>query len=159
MTADTGRLECSLRTPAEAMIVAVRAAGVCADAPRVASGLAELLVNAVEHGNLGIGHSRKRDLLQVPGAFEAEILRRLAQSEVTLRQVRLVRSRTAQAWCFEIEDEGEGFDWRSWLADDVATRRSLPCGRGIVLAAQLCGAPLEYLGAGNRVRVCVPAQS
>lgn len=151
-----GRLECSLRTPAEAMIVAVRAAGVCADPTRVAAGLAELLVNAVEHGNLGIGHSLKRDLLQVPDAFEAEIMRRLAQPEFDRRRVHLTRSRTAQSWCFEIEDDGDGFDWLKWLADDVATRSSLPCGRGMVLAAHLCGSPLEYLGTGNRVRVCVP---
>lgn len=159
MAVDTDRLECFLRTPAEAMRVAVRASGVCADPVRVASGLAELLLNAVEHGNLRIGHELKFNLLQFPEAFDAEVMRRLAQPQFARRRVRLVRIRAAQGWCFEIEDEGDGFDWRMWLAGDAAARRSRPCGRGIVLAAQLCAAPLEYVGNGNRVRVYVPEQA
>jgi len=144
----------SLRTVEEARAVAEEAASVCADRWRVTQALTELLVNAVEHGNLGLGNVAKTALLK-QGRWEAEVARRLAQPEYAHRHVRLVREHGAERWHFEIEDEGEGFDWRPFLVSDPA-RSSAPNGRGILLARQLAFGDLTYLGAGNRLRCSAP---
>ena len=51
-------------------------AGMC-PVPDVAPGLSDLMVNAVEHGNLGVTYQEK-SLLKWEGDWEAEIKRRLA---------------------------------------------------------------------------------
>jgi signal transduction histidine kinase len=145
----------TLRTLEEARSVADVAAVVCADRWRVAQALTELLVNAVEHGSLGIGNARKTALLG-EGGWEAEIARRQSQPEFAHRRVRLTRERSGGVWLFSIEDEGEGFDWRPFMTPDP-TRSAAPNGRGIVLARQLAFSDLTYLGAGNRLRCSAPA--
>lgn len=144
------RTHFTLRTPAEARAVAEEAARVCADRWRVAQALTELLVNGIEHGNLGFGHARKTALLH-EGRWDEEVARRLAQPECARRRVRLTRERGADVWLFEIEDDGAGFDWQPFMAPDPA-RSAAPNGRGIALARQLAFSDLAYLGAGNRLR-------
>lgn len=142
------------RTLDEARRVAAEAAAACADRWRVEMALAELLVNAVEHGNLGIGTGRKAELLRA-GDWEAEVARRLALPEFSGRSAWLLRERTDRAWRFEIGDEGAGFDWRACLGPDAA-RSAEPNGRGIALARRLAFADLHYLEPGNRLRCSVP---
>ncbi len=143
----------SVRTHAQARAVALQAASVCADAWRVTEALMELLANAIEHGNLGIGHAHKRALID-SGRWEDE-LERLQRLPVHAgRSVRLTREALPGGWRFTVEDEGEGFDWAAWHA---RTRdSSAPCGRGLALARTLGGVEPEFLGRGNRVRFLVP---
>ena len=51
---------------------------------------------------------------------------------------------------FHIRDEGEGFDWRSYLQFDPE-RAFDTHGRGIALARNLSFARLIYQGRGNEV--------
>jgi hypothetical protein len=146
-------LDVVLRTHDEARAVAAEAAAVCTNAWGVGEALTELLANAIEHGNLGIGYELKRDLL-ARGAWDAELARRLAVSEQAGRVVRLTRARAPEGWQFEIADEGDGFDWASRCG--TRPEPSAPNGRGILLAQALAGAPLTYVGTGNRVRFLVP---
>ena len=68
------------RTIEEARGLAGVLANACPDAESTVIGLTELLVNAVEHGNLGITYDEKGVLL-ADGGWAAEITRRLALPE------------------------------------------------------------------------------
>jgi len=147
-------LDVVLRTHDEARAVAAEAAAVCANVWGAREALMELLSNAIEHGNLGIGSELKGDLL-ARGTWDAELARRFAVTENARRVVRLTRERGPEGWQFEIVDEGEGFDWAAHRAAARA-QPSAPNGRGILLAQALAGAVLTYVGKGNRVRFVVP---
>ena len=56
-------------------------ANACPDPRRVVIGLTELLVNAVEHGNLEISYAEK-GLLQDQGQWETEVARRLSDPSI-----------------------------------------------------------------------------
>lgn len=142
-----------LRTLEEVGAAACEAAVLCAEPSRVESGLRELLVNAIEHGNLGIDHAGKAALL-ADGQWEAELARRLSSPELGARVAVLSAWPIAGGWCFEVADEGAGFDWRPWLAADPACAGA-PNGRGILLARNLYFDELYFLPPGNRVRAVV----
>lgn len=144
-----------LRALEEVEGIAGLAAKGCRNPWRVEVGLTELLVNAVEHGNLAIGCERKRELL-TRGEWEAEISRRLALPEFAGRSVRLSRTCAEGRWTFEISDDGAGFDSRPFLDHD-ASRSASPNGRGIALARGLAFPDLHYLDAGTRLRFSVEA--
>ncbi|MFV0664940.1 response regulator [Denitromonas sp.] len=141
------------RTMEEAHGLAALAASICDEPDVVVLGLSELLVNGVEHGNLGICFDEKSRLRE-SGQWEAEVLRRQALPANVDKRVRLTVSAEPGAWVFSIEDEGEGFAWQSFL--ELAPERAFaPNGRGIALARQLAFDELEYLGNGSCVRATV----
>ncbi len=120
----------------------------------LAMGLSELLVNGVEHGNLGIDFGEKSRLRE-EDRWEEEIARRLALPENADKRVRLRVRRDDGRWVFEIRDDGPGFDWRRFL-DFEPERAFAPNGRGIALSRQLSFASLTYLPPGNQVVATVP---
>ncbi|MEQ8664020.1 MAG: response regulator [Gammaproteobacteria bacterium] len=142
-----------LRTLDEARALTSRLASLFPQPERVASGLLELLINAIEHGNLGIGYTEKSQLL-ASGAWEAEVRRRLADPAFATRVVTLTLERRAGHVCLTISDEGDGFDHAGYLHIDPARAFDLH-GRGIALANLMSFDALEYLGRGNRVRAHV----
>lgn len=139
----------SFRSVEEAAAVATTAALVCGRVEAVAMGLAELLVNGVEHGNLGIDFALKAQLKE-QGGWEAEVSRRLDLPEYAHKRVRLDVAREATSWHFTVRDEGVGFDWKRF-AELAPERAFMPNGRGIVIARQLAFSRLEYAGCGNEV--------
>lgn len=129
-------------------------AGLLGPSPEtLAMGLAELLVNGIEHGNLGIDFSEKSRLRE-SDRWEAEIEHRLALPENAAKRVRLRVRKDEARWIFEIRDDGPGFDWRRFLDFDPE-RAFAPNGRGIALSKQLSFASLTYLPPGNQVVVTV----
>jgi len=145
--------EFSFRTLDEAHALAALAASLCDEPEIVVLGLSELLINAVEHGNLGIQFEEKSRLRE-SGEWEEEVTRRLQMPDYVGRQAKLSISVSDDAWVFLIEDQGDGFDWRNFL--ELAPERAFaPNGRGIALARQLAFTSLEYQGTGNRVRAVV----
>lgn len=145
--------EFRIRTLEEARVLASFIALLGPQPDMLAMGLSELLVNGVEHGNLGIEFSEKSRLRE-SDSWEEEIARRLALPENRDKVVRLrVRSDDSR-WVFEIRDDGEGFDWRKFLDFDPE-RAFAPNGRGIALSRQLAFASLTYLPPGNQVVVTV----
>lgn len=150
-TLETGQF--SFRTLDEAHALAALAASLCDEPEIVVLGLSELLINAVEHGNLGITFEEKSSLREA-GRWEAEVERRLEMPAYRERRARLSVSARRDAWTFIIEDDGAGFDWHSYL--ELAPERAFaPNGRGIALARQLAFSSLEYKGAGNCVEAVV----
>lgn len=146
-----GRFE--VRTLEEARRLAAALAAQFPDPATAGIGLLELIVNAVEHGNLGISTAEKAALLQ-RGSWEQEVQRRLVLPENAAKQVRVHLQREAGRLLVEIGDDGPGFDWTRFRELDPA-RAFEPNGRGIAIARQLSFPDLEYLGRGNVVRVAV----
>ena len=120
----------------------------------LAMGLCELLVNGVEHGNLGIDFAEKSRLRE-EDRWEDEVAHRLALAENRNKSVRLRVWGDDSRWVFEIRDDGPGFDWRRFLDFDPE-RAFAPNGRGIALSRQLSFTSLTYLPPGNQVVVTVP---
>ncbi|MFO1320167.1 MAG: response regulator [Burkholderiales bacterium] len=138
----------------EARALAQALANRCPDPTNVGLGLLELLVNAVEHGNLGISTKEKARLLH-QGIWEEEVRRRMELPENASKWAHVTFSTDEEAIRFRIRDAGAGFDWKVFEEFDPA-RAFEPNGRGIALARQLCFSDLEYLGCGNELQFSVP---
>jgi CheY-like chemotaxis protein/anti-sigma regulatory factor (Ser/Thr protein kinase) len=139
------------RTLAEADSLACLVAGMSKQKEKVVSGLYELLINAIEHGNLGITYEQKSEL-QAQGEWSAEIERRLGQAEYANKVAKLEAHQLSDGIEFIITDEGNGFDWQQYLTFS-GDRLFDSHGRGILMANKTCFDTLEYRGAGNIVRV------
>lgn len=135
------------KTLEDARLLAFYLARACPDPERVVQGLQELLVNAVEHGNLGINYEEKGALLQ-SGQWLDEVERRLAMPLYRQRQVNVEFERRQGCVQFTIRDEGAGFAWHNYL--DFAPERAFDLhGRGIALAQRCSFDALHYQGRGN----------
>lgn len=119
------------------------------DPDKVSVGLLELFVNAIEHGNLGLGYQRKSDLIDA-GTYEEtidELLRDPAHAE---KRVAVRLRRSSDMIEFEIEDQGAGFDAEPFLTFDPK-RAMATHGRGIASARMLFFDEVSYLDRGNKV--------
>ncbi|WP_028452504.1 response regulator [Chitinilyticum aquatile] len=143
------RGEFSFRSLDEARQLTLLLSQTCPEPQRVAMGISELLVNAVEHGNLGIRYSDKTRLLQT-GRWQEEVESRLRDPHYGRRQVRVLLETDAEHVSIRIEDEGEGFDWQPYL-EFSPDRAFDPHGRGISMAKLMSFDELEYQGRGNCV--------
>lgn len=121
----------------------------------VAPGLVELMLNAVEHGNLEITREQKTALQQAD-AWEAEIQRRLDLPEYRARFATVRVERRADEVDYTITDQGSGFDWRAHLELNEDPGAS-PNGRGIALARLISFSKLRFAGSGNCVVATAPA--
>ena len=143
----------SIRTVEQARDTAAVFVNACPDPEAVVIGLTELLVNAVEHGNLGITYEDKT-ALNASGQWEAEIQRRLTLPENRSKRVRLHIERMAGELRFTIRDEGRGFDWDKYL--EVHPQRAFDNhGRGIAIARAMSFDRVEYRGNGSEVLAVV----
>ncbi|MBK5967426.1 MULTISPECIES: response regulator [Thiorhodovibrio] len=141
------------RTPEQARLLSSRLGSFCAEHSPVTMGLSELMLNAVEHGNLGIGYAAKSELL-AEGRLREEIEERLRTPEQQERWAQVRFQRDASEIHFHIQDCGEGFDWQRYL--DFEPERMFDAhGRGIAMARQMAFTRLDYQGRGN----CVDASA
>lgn len=143
-----------LRTLVEAQLVANLIAGECPNPCLAAVGITEMLINAIEHGNLGISYSEKTKLHEQE-AWLPEIERRLQLRENLEKFVTVVFDKTASHINIRIIDQGNGFNWRDFQTLD--TKRVFDNhGRGIVMARSLAFESLIYHGNGNDVECIIP---
>jgi sigma-B regulation protein RsbU (phosphoserine phosphatase) len=138
-----------LRTIEEARDVGTLVAGLCPDPSNTVIGLTELIVNAVEHGNLGITYAEKSELSGMD-RWLAELDRRAALPENAGKFVDVAFERDENAIRITVRDLGNGFDWRPYLEPDP-TRVFDTHGRGITIARRLSFDELEYHDPGNEV--------
>lgn len=141
--------EFRLRTLKEAQTVTALLARTCTQPEKVATGLFELMVNAIEHGNLGISYAEKTRL-QSEGGWEVELERRQHDPVLGQREVSIFFSRDASCCRFTIQDMGAGFDWQNYQ-DCPAASLLASHGRGILIARKLSFDNVEYQGNGNQV--------
>jgi anti-sigma regulatory factor (Ser/Thr protein kinase) len=112
--------------------------------------LVELLVNAIEHGNLGITAKEKQSLL-MSGKWQQELNHRLASKPWSDRVVQVSFDRKNDECIIAIEDEGEGFQLENAArVDDPRFLR----GRGLQIVKQTFN-QVEWVGRGNRVVIRV----
>jgi YesN/AraC family two-component response regulator len=115
--------------------------------------LSELLLNAIEHGNLEISGKEKHQAL-IEDRFASLIEERRADPLREQRRVLVELSfeqRSGEFRC-QIRDEGVGFCWQS-LPQEIKTEDFvLPHGRGVLLSRLLVD-QLMYNDAGNEVTV------
>ena len=128
-------------------------AQMCPNAAAVSMGLSELMLNAIEHGNLGLDYGDKGRLVET-GTWHEEIERRLADPAQAERYATIDFQREPGQLRFTIRDQGRGFAWQNYLDMDPA-RAFDSHGRGIAMARQLAFASLEYQGCGNQVAMTI----
>jgi len=134
--------------------LSVMLAATCPEPALAAMGLIELLINAVEHGNLGISYAEKTRLKQ-EDQWQSEVERRLQLPEYRDKKATVQFNRNEHEVVFTITDEGTGFDAGQYLEFDPA-RAFDPNGRGIAMAGKLAFSRIEYRGKGNQVIATIP---
>ena len=139
----------SFQTLTEAADLGTLIAAATDDPENAVIGVTELLVNAVEHGNLGITYDEKTELTST-GKWEDEVNRRASLAENENLNVVVDVEFLGDELGITIQDDGPGFDWRKYL--DVDPGRVFDThGRGIAIANLLSFSELRYEGNGNRV--------
>ena len=124
------------------------------DQLHVRMGLQELLINAVEHGNLGITAAEKQDAL-MNDTYDALLDSRRHMPTNASRRVTVWMENDPSQHTFQcrICDEGEGFDWEPLLGGNGESIPALAgSGRGIFLVKTLIP-HIQYYGRGNEVRL------
>lgn len=143
----------TFRTTDEARDIATLLANACPDGEKVALGLSELMLNAVEHGNLGITYQEKSQLI-AEGVLDEEITRRLADPIWGERRARIEFARGDSEIRFLLRDQGAGFEWLDFL--EMRPERAFDThGRGIAMAKLLSFDSLDYRGSGNELEATV----
>lgn len=141
------RAEFAIRTVHDAAQLAAFIAQACADPDAAVFGISELLINGIEHGNLGLSYSEKARLKREE-TWHAEIERRSALPENAGKQVTVDFRRQGDEIVLRVADQGKGFDWQSFL--DIDPERAFDLnGRGIALARRLSFNSIRYEGCGN----------
>lgn len=153
------RAEFSFQTLHEARELALLLADASRYPARTVNGYSELLINAVEHGNLGISYAEKGRLL-CEGNWMDEIESRLLRPPYADRRVHVSMEKSASACTVTITDQGDGFDWDTYLDFDAERIFDLH-GRGIAMSKSISFDGLEYHGNGNTVVITVrtPAEA
>ena len=138
--------EFHFRTTEQASNLGAFLAKACPDPERVVLGLSELLVNAIEHGNLEISYEEKSRLTR-EGRLRGEIEQRLSDPRYSGREARVRLHRGETAIEISIRDDGSGFDPTPYLTIDPS-RVFDSHGRGIAIAKLMSFDALEYRDGG-----------
>jgi CheY-like chemotaxis protein/anti-sigma regulatory factor (Ser/Thr protein kinase) len=142
-------LKGSCRTLEEAESLASFLANCFPDSDRVLTGISELLINGVEHGNLGISYDDKTRLMD-ENSWRQEVDRRLTLPEYADKQITVIFEKKGDTYYLQVTDQGEGFNWKSFLEFDPS-RASHNHGRGIAMANMIAFDRLVYNEKGNQV--------
>lgn len=136
----------------EAHCVTTYIAALFPEPQKAVLGISELLLNAIEHGNLGIQYEEKTKLNNNQ-TWKEEIKRLTVLPENKNKFVRVnyeyLNNNTIK---LSIKDDGTGFRWQNFLELSPA-RATDNHGRGIVMAKAISFDAIEYQGCGNEV-VC-----
>ncbi len=116
-------------------------------------GLSEIIINAIEHGNLEISFDEKVETLK-DGMDALERLRgsRRGNPDLGRRKVMIESFVGGGSIFWTITDEGGGFDFEKLLDPNETCNLETPCGRGIFLARMQFDS-LEFSKSGCRVRL------
>jgi anti-sigma regulatory factor (Ser/Thr protein kinase) len=97
-------------------------------------GLQEILINAIEHGNLEISFDQKTKLLK-KGMDLSKIIDKYSHlKKFSQRHVVIEYTLTKEKAIYVIKDEGKGFDWKALGVFSKTNDPLLEHGRGIIMA-------------------------
>ena len=118
-------------------------------------GIHEMLLNAIEHGNLEISAEEKRNAIETDQYDQLLADRRRDPKYATRRvRVNVVQHRDRGVYEVCIKDEGNGFDWKGWINRQSTADEINGCWRGIVLTNRAAES-MRYNDAGNEVTLIV----
>ncbi|MBS0616757.1 MAG: ATP-binding protein [Spirochaetes bacterium] len=111
----------------------------------------EILINAIEHGNLGVTFEEKSRAIE-EGDYMQFLLERQLQPEYAARRVRVHYVVNRSALIMRVTDDGDGFDHRAFLerANSDESMLMLEHGRGISMTINAFDA-VEFNEKGNEV--------
>jgi two-component system cell cycle response regulator len=118
------------------------------DPHRVLPGIAELMLNAIEHGTYDIGYERKSSLIE-SGTLRAEINRRQSLPDYADRFAEAVVTHKDNGIYAVITDQGNGFNWKQYMTIEPS-RANDSHGRGIAQANALSFDKLTFNEKGNQ---------
>lgn len=145
--------EFQFQTLEEAQALATSLASTCPEPAKTALGLTELMVNAVEHGNLGISYQDKSRLIE-QNTWLKEIERRGQLEENRHKFVNVHMENNPSNIRIQITDCGAGFDWNRYLQVDPS-RAFDSHGRGIAMSNKISLDDIRFLEPGNSVIVTI----
>ncbi len=99
----------------------------------LAMSIYEMLINAIEHGNCGINYSEKTVVLEQGGNIDELIRKKCQDPCIAAKRVTFEYTFLRDCARFLIGDEGQGFDWRSFVEGKHETEILELHGRGIFL--------------------------
>lgn len=140
----------NIRSLGEAEYLASRLANATPQ-PSSVLGISEMLINAIEHGNLSISYIDKSRLV-AEGSWRKEVDRRLAMPENAKKSVRVTFKRLPDRINILIEDQGPGFEWQKYLKMDEV-RVFDNHGRGIAITREYLD--IQFFPPGNKVLITV----
>jgi CheY-like chemotaxis protein len=138
-----------VQTLQQARALTVAISSLASEPANVAIGLLELLINAIEHGNLGITFHEKASLL-MSERWEEEVEQRLTLPINADKFAEVAIEREPKLLRISIRDRGPGFDWRSYLVLNES-RALYPNGRGIAVARHVAFKTMDFIEPGNQV--------
>lgn len=138
----------TFRTLEEAESLSAFMAHCFPDPERVLPGLAELMVNSIEHGTYDIGYERKSELIE-SGTLRAEVNRRQTLSDYADRFVEALITHKDNGIYAVITDQGGGFNWKRYMTIEPARARDNH-GRGIAQANAISFDKLTFNEKGNQ---------
>lgn len=138
----------NFRTLSDAESLAAFVANCFPDPERVIRGLGELMINAIEHGNLGLGYESKTQLVE-RGTWRSEIDRMQKLPEHQNKIATATVAVKEDGIYVVIEDQGDGFNWKKYMRIDPA-RAGDNHGRGIAQANAISFDKLSYNEKGNK---------
>lgn len=142
--------EIRFKTPKEALEISSWFSQITGN-ERTSIGLSELLINAVEHGNLAIGFDKKEELL-INDTLDLEIEQRLKDQRNKDKYVVIKFERKEENLRIQIEDMGSGFEYAQYLTVNLDRTFDLH-GRGIAMSNLIFGNGIQYIDRGNIVQV------
>lgn len=124
------------------------------DSPQVMHirvGLREIIINAIEHGNLNLTFDEKSEATMNDSYMEV-IAERRNHPEYRDKKVTIKFSLSPDRVIYVIEDEGNGFDYSKILnrVNDEVNKEELAHGRGITMALSIFDT-VKYNELGNKV--------
>lgn len=116
--------------------------------------ISELLINAIEHGNLEISYEDKMVMMQADSYFE-HISQKINDAGNKNKKVRIEFLLNSEKMIIKITDQGDGFDHKKYLnkSSENPEESFLQHGRGIALAKQIFD-DIRYNDKGNQV-LCI----
>lgn len=110
--------------------------------------LGEIIINAIEHGNLSINYEMKT---VIPGdGLEALIKERKQEKLYASRKVTVTSRINDKKATFTVTDDGEGFNWRNFPNPTEENNMLLSHGRGLFIVHYYMD-EVSFNEKGNRV--------
>lgn len=103
--------------------------------PVIRVAVREIIVNAIEHGNLGISYDEKSRAIE-GGDYLGFVTRRQKDPRYRDRRVTVTSAVNPRRFLLRVSDQGDGFDHRKLGSADAEQlmRDGVPHGRGILMA-------------------------